>query len=68
MPNKKNMAYKTKTKKGYSVKKGNSGKTLKSFSGKGAEKRACDYVTKLHNENKPLAKNRGKAAQKRNQK
>lgn len=59
------MAYKVKTKSGYTVKKGNSGDTLKTFRGKAAKKKACNYVDRLHKKNNPKQKNRGKTAQRR---
>lgn len=62
------MAYKVKTKSGYCVKKGNSGETLSCFRGKDAKKKADAEIKRLHAKNMPKAKNRGKAAQKREEK
>lgn len=62
------MAFKEKTAKGYTVKQGNTGEVLKRFTGKGAEKKANEYIDELHRKNKPKAKNKGTAAKKRYQK
>lgn len=59
------MAFKQKTKSGYVVKQGNTGKVLKRFSGKNAGRRADAKITQLHAENNPKASNRGKSAAKK---
>jgi len=60
------MAYIKKTKSGYAVKKGDTGKTLSTFTGKEARQRAGTELKRLHAKNKPLPSNRGKSAAKKN--
>ena len=59
------MAFKVKTKKGYCIKQGNTGKTVKCFTGKDAKKNADAHITKLHKKNNPKKSNRGKSAAKK---
>lgn len=59
------MAFIEKTKKGYVVKKGNSGETLCRFSGKNAKKKADEKLKALHKKHMPKSKNRGKSAAKK---
>ncbi len=62
------MAYVQKTGKSYVVKKGNSGEVIHRFSGKNAKERAEAKMLELHKKHKPQKKNRGKVAQKREEK
>ncbi len=58
------MAFKQKTKSGYVVKQGNTGKVLSRFSGSKAASRATIEVARLHKKNMPKQSNRGKSARK----
>ena len=59
------MAFVTGSKGRFCVKKGNSGKTLSCFSGKGAKGKATKEMNRLHRKNKPKASARGKSAAKK---
>ena len=59
------MAFSEKTKSGYCVKQGNTGKTLSCFRGKDAKKKADSEISRLHKKNKPKASNKGKSASKK---
>lgn len=56
---------KTPSGTGYAVKHGTTGKTLKSFYGKGSKERAEKHLRGLHKRNKPKASNRGQSAKNR---
>lgn len=58
------MAFIIRTPKGtgYAVKHGSTGKTIKSFYGKGSKQRAEKHLRELHKRSKSKASNRGKSA------
>lgn len=56
------MAYTKRSGSAVQVRQGNTGQLLKTFSGKGAESKAQEYVQDLHAEHHPKASNRGAAA------
>lgn len=56
---------KTPSGKGYTIKHGSTGKTIKSFYGKGSKERAEKELREIHKRNKPKASNRGKSAKTR---
>ena len=62
------MAYVQKSGKRYCVKKGNTGETLSCFTGKEGKMNADAELKRLHRKNMPKASNRGKSAQKKQDK
>ena len=59
------MAFIIKSGKGHVIKHGTTGKTLKSFRGKGSKARAEEALKEIHKHNKPKASNRGQRAKNR---
>lgn len=56
------MAFTERSGRGYVVKQGNTGRTLRRFRGENAKGRADQHVARLHRRNMPAAINRGARA------